>query len=47
MPRHEVCPQPLPMAAAEDEAVDDLPERPHPFAALQALKSGKGPDGKA
>ena len=47
VPRHEVCPQPLPMAAAEDEAVDDLPERPHPFAALQALKSGKGPDGKA
>ena len=47
VPRHEVCPQPLPMAVGEEEIEEDLPERPHPFAALQALKSGKGPGGKA
>ena len=47
VPRHDVCPQPLPMAAGADEVEEGLPERPHPFAALQALKSGKGPDGKA
>lgn len=47
VPRHEVCPQPLPMAVGMDEIDDELPERPHPFAALQALKSGKGPGGKA
>lgn len=46
VPRHEVCPQPLPMAVGEDELEEDLPERAHPFAALQALKSGKGPGGK-
>jgi uncharacterized protein len=45
VPRHEVCPQPLP------QPVDDLPasdadgeeERPHPFAALAALKKTGGP----
>lgn len=50
VPRHEVCPQPLPMSVEADEAdvvEDDLPERPHPFAVLQALKSGKGPGGKS
>jgi uncharacterized protein len=37
VPRHAVCPQPLPIAA------DDLDEAPveHPFAALAALKQGK------
>ena len=47
VPRHDQCPQPLPMAVGADEVEEDLPERPHPFAALQALKSRKGPDGKA
>jgi len=46
VPRHEVCLQPLPMAVGEQALEDDVPERPHPFAALQALKSGKGPGGK-
>ena len=46
VPRHEVCLQPLPMAVGEQALKDDVPERPHPFAALQALKSGKGTGGK-
>ena len=37
VPRHEVCPQPLPpVAAAEAEA-----PREHPFAALAGLRTGK------
>jgi uncharacterized protein len=47
VPRHDRCPQPLPMAVGSEEPEGLQPERPHPFAALQALKSGKGPDGKA
>ena len=46
VPRHPVCLQPLPMAVGEQALEDDVPERAHPFAALQALKSGKGPGGK-
>jgi uncharacterized protein len=42
VPRHEVCPQPLPMVA-EADPVDDEPPEPHPFAALAALKRGRGP----
>ncbi|WP_431265262.1 YceD family protein [Roseateles chitinivorans] len=44
VPRHEVCPEPLPHANVEEE---ELPaeERPNPFAALAALKKGSG--GKA
>lgn len=42
VPRHPVCPQPLPMSAGEDELeADDSPDK-HPFAALQALKLGGG-----
>lgn len=38
VPRHDVCPSPLPMSAA-DEGVDaEAP--PHPFAGLAALKRG-------
>ena len=39
VPRHEVCPEPLPLAvdAGEDETEA---ERPNPFAALAALKRG-------
>lgn len=36
VPRHEVCPEPLPQAV--DEAPAELEERPNPFAALAALK---------
>jgi uncharacterized protein len=35
VPRHELCPQPLPMEHGDDAAAD---ERPNPFAALAALK---------
>lgn len=43
VPRHETCPQPLP--GAGDPAAAPVPaadERPHPFAALAALKRGGG-----
>lgn len=43
VPRHETCPQPLPLAQA---APTDGEDRPHPFAALAALK-GKPGDGSA
>jgi uncharacterized protein len=35
VPRHDRCPQPLPMSIGEDGEGED---RPHPFAALAALK---------
>lgn len=39
VPRHGVCPQPLPVPLGEAPAPDDVPERENPFAALQRLKS--------
>jgi len=44
VPRHEDCPEPLPMGDPVDPepAADVPPERPHPFAALAQLK--KKPD---
>ena len=52
VPRHDTCPQPLPVAVGqsellgEDPGVDPRPDegakQPHPFAALRALKSGGG-----
>jgi uncharacterized protein len=43
VPRHDgACPQPLSFAADEAPAPDDAPERVHPFAALQQLKSKSG-----
>lgn len=39
VPRHESCPLPLPQAAEDELAAA---EPPHPFAALAALKAGKG-----
>lgn len=39
VPRHESCPQPLPMAVEPVEAPAE--ERSHPFAALEALRKGK------
>ncbi len=44
VPRHGVCPQPLPVPLGEALAPDDVPERENPFAALQGLKSST-PDG--
>ena len=38
VPRHEVCPSPLTMSAADDEPAAETP--PHPFAGLAALKRG-------
>lgn len=40
VPRHERCPQPLPMSSVEPD-VEVEPEKPNPFAVLAALK-GKG-----
>lgn len=37
VPRHEVCPKPLVVAAGTDDVTD---EKPNPFAALAALKGG-------
>jgi uncharacterized protein len=37
VPRHEVCPEPLPLPHSDAEAVEQ--EQPHPFAALAALKN--------
>lgn len=45
VPRHEACPQPLPLPVASGPAATDAAsgdERPHPFAALAALKRGGG-----
>ena len=52
VPRHDSCPQPLPVAVGQSEQrgqdpgaepwPDNVPEQPHPFAALRALKSGGG-----
>jgi uncharacterized protein len=38
VPRHDVCPSPLPMPASDDAAAVEEP--PHPFAGLAALKRG-------
>lgn len=41
VPRHEACPQPLPMAGGP-ALPEDPADRPHPFAVLQALKKRGG-----
>ena len=46
VPRHQVCPQPLPMAIEADPQAVDVAERPNPFAALQALKRGPSGGGR-
>lgn len=43
VPRHEACPQPLPMVAGTAEPASEGPE-PHPFAALAALKKSGRPN---
>jgi len=40
VPRHETCPQPLPVPAEDEEHLEE--KRPNPFAALAALKKGGG-----
>ena len=42
VPRHEVCPQPLPMSAEADTLDGEVPEKPNPFAVLQSLKKPSG-----
>ncbi len=41
VPRHEVCPQPLPVPSGLGEVLE---EKPNPFAALAALKRGGPPN---
>ena len=41
VPFHEVCPEPVPMSAADPQFEHDTDQRPHPFAALAGLKVGK------
>jgi len=43
VPRHDVCPEPLPLRA-RDEAEPAQSEPPHPFAALAALKRSGRPN---
>lgn len=43
VPRHEVCPEPLPLKDDAGEAETDA-EVPHPFAALAALKKPQRPN---
>lgn len=38
VPKHEVCPLPVKLQAADPEFVESLPEKPNPFAVLQQLK---------
>jgi uncharacterized protein len=38
VPRHDVCPQPLPAGSGETASSDAEPQRPNPFAALAQLK---------
>jgi len=45
VPRHDVCPEPLPLAEPDELEEEAQEETPHPFAALAALK--KGTAGKA
>jgi uncharacterized protein len=42
VPRHEVCPEPLPMSAAQEPEEVEEAARPNPFAALEALKGKLG-----
>jgi uncharacterized protein len=42
VPRHEVCPEPLPRALVEDDRAREAAD--HPFAALAALKQGSRPN---
>ncbi len=41
-PRHEVCPEPVRLSAADPEFEGEESARPNPFAVLGSLRSGKG-----
>jgi uncharacterized protein len=43
VPKHDVCPQPVKLQAADPEFVELVQEKPNPFAVLQQLKK-KGAD---
>ena len=45
VPRHEVCPEALPMSVA-DEGADETEAAPNPFAALAALRKPGGEGGE-
>ena len=45
VPRHVQCPQPLPVPLDSAPPPEDVPDRPHPFAALQRLKTPSSGDG--
>ena len=46
VPRHDVCPDPLPLTSSPaDEAAEDAEVPPHPFAALAGLKARGGGTG--
>ena len=49
VPRHETCPQPLPVPVGLESDAGPAPEegfeKPNPFAALRALKTGSGGSG--
>lgn len=40
-PRHEVCPEPVKLAVADEDFEAGEAQRPNPFAQLQKLKTGK------
>jgi uncharacterized protein len=39
VPRHDVCPVPVPMAVQDEDFREE--QRPNPFAGLSVLKGGK------
>ena len=41
VPRHEECPAPVQMASSDEDFEEASAEKPNPFAALAALKTGK------
>lgn len=44
-PRHETCPETLPMAAQDEDFAQEESPRDHPFAVLGTLRGGKPPSG--
>src|SRR5690606_12845544 len=41
VPRHEVCPEPVPMVSSDEDFDAASADKPNPFAALAALRTGK------
>lgn len=44
VPRHEECPQDLPMQSSDDDFEEASAEKPNPFAVLQGLRKNGAPD---